>query len=102
MLRVNLVPQRPVKKKSAQTTEEEKEQIKQVRSQRQFVIKTHIVKVMKARKAHKLTDLQMDVMRNIHMFRADPQMIKEQIEILIQDKYMERVPGDRSMLNYLP
>ena len=36
------------------------------------------------------------------MFRADPQMIKEQIEILIQSEYMKRTESDRTKLIYLP
>ena len=36
------------------------------------------------------------------MFKADPKMIKEQIEVLIRDEYMKRDENDRAMLIYLP
>ena len=36
------------------------------------------------------------------MFKAQPAMIKEQIEVLIQRGYMERDPKNKKMLIYLP
>ena len=36
------------------------------------------------------------------MFRADPQMIKEQIDVLIQSEYMKRNENDRTQIIYLP
>lgn len=36
------------------------------------------------------------------MFKADPHMIKEQIEVLIQGDYMKRDENDRTKLIYLP
>ena len=46
--------------------------------------------------------LQTDVMRNITMFKADPKMIKEQIEVLISQDYMKRNDNDKAMLIYVP
>ena len=43
-----------------------------------------------------------DVIRNITMFKAEPPMIKEQIEVLIRDEYMKRDENDRTRLIYLP
>ena len=82
-IRVNLIPQKVVKKKTTEATEEENAQQKQVAKERQFVVQAHIVKVMKAQKQYKFQNLVADVMRNISMFRADPKVIKEQIEVLI-------------------
>ena len=36
------------------------------------------------------------------MFRADPKMVKEQIEVLIRDEYMKRDDNDKALLIYLP
>ena len=36
------------------------------------------------------------------MFKADPKMIKEQIEVLIRDEYMKRDENERAKLIYLP
>ena len=47
------------------------------------MIQAHTVKVMKSYKTHKYQQLVADVIRNILMFKAEPKMVKEQIEILI-------------------
>ena len=43
-----------------------------------------------------------DVIRNITMFKGDPKMVKEQIEVLIRDEYMKRDEKDRALLIYVP
>ena len=46
--------------------------------------------------------LQTDIINNISMFKADPRMIKEQIDNLIEREYMKRDENDRTILIYLP
>ena len=41
-------------------------------------------------------------MRNITMFKADPKMIKEQIEVLISQDYMKRDENNKAELIYIP
>lgn len=101
-IRNNLIPAKTLKKKDPALNAEEIKMQKQVAKERQFVIQAHAVKVMKANKQHKYQVLLTDVIRNITMFKADPKMIKEQIEVLIRDSYMERKEDDRTMLVYLP
>lgn len=60
------------------------------------------MKVMKAQKTYRFQNLVTDVIRNITMFRADPKMVKEQIEVLIRDEYMKRDDNDKTVLIYLP
>ena len=36
------------------------------------------------------------------MFKADPKMIKQQIDYLIDNEYMKRDDNDRATLIYLP
>ena len=36
------------------------------------------------------------------MFKADPAMIKAQIEYLISTEYMKRAEDDRALLIYIP
>ena len=36
------------------------------------------------------------------MFKCDPKMLKEQIEVLIRDEYMKRDENNRAVLIYLP
>ena len=95
-IKINLMPQKTVKKKTVEPSEEEKAQSKQVRKERTFVIQAHAVKVMKAQKQYKYQNLVNDIIRNISMFKADPIMIKEQIEVLIRDEYMKRQDEDRT------
>lgn len=57
---------------------------------------------MKAQKTYRFQNLVTDVIRNITMFRADPKMVKEQIEVLIRDEYMKRDDNDKTVLIYLP
>ena len=45
---------------------------------------------MKTQKKYKLIHLKNDIISNISMFKPDPQMIKEQIDHLIEREYMER------------
>ena len=66
------------------------------------MIQAHTVKVMKAQKQYRYQNLVTDVIRNITMFRADPKMVKEQIEVLIRDEYMKRDDNDKALLVYLP
>jgi len=66
------------------------------------VVQAHIVKVMKAQKQYRFQNVVTDVIRNITMFRADPKMVKEQIEVLIRDEYMKRDDNDRANLIYIP
>ena len=47
-------------------------------------------------------DLLTEVIRNINMFKADPKMVKEQIEVLIRDEYMKRDDKEKALLIYLP
>ena len=65
-------------------------------------MQAHTVKVMKAQKTYRFQNLVTDVIRNITMFRADPKMVKEQIEVLIRDEYMKRDDNDKTVLIYLP
>ena len=66
------------------------------------MVQAHIVKVMKAQKQYRFQNVVTDVIRNITMFRADPKMVKEQIEVLIRDEYMKRDDNDRANLIYIP
>ena len=101
-IRCNLIPQKVVKKKTSEATPEESAQAKQIARERQFVVQAHTVKVMKAQKTYRFQNLVTDVIRNITMFRADPKMVKEQIEVLIRDEYMKRDDNDKTVLIYLP
>jgi len=73
-----------------------------VAKERMYVIQAHVVKVMKTQKKYSIQNLQTDVIRNIQLFKPEPKMIKEQIEVLINQEYMKRDENDRAMLIYVP
>ena len=102
MVKMNIIPVRTVKKKEAGISAEERKQLEIVNKERTFVIQAHLVKVMKAQKTYRYQNLTADVMRNITMFKCDPKMLKDQIEVLIRDEYMKRDENNRAILIYLP
>ena len=55
---------------------------------------------MKTKKTYKMVHLTADIISNISMFKADPRMIKEQIDNLIEREYMKREENDRTVLVY--
>ena len=102
MVKMNIIPVRTVKKKEAGISAEERKQLDIVNRERTFVIQAHLDKVMKAQKTYRYQNLTADVMRNITMFKCDPKMLKDQIEVLIRDEYMKRDENNRAVLIYLP
>lgn len=66
------------------------------------MIQAKAVQVMKTKKQYKMVLLQTDIINNISMFRADPKMIKEQIDNLIDREYLKRDENDRALLIYVP
>jgi len=101
-IRVIFVPTQTHKKPSAEKSEQEKMDDKEVRIERQNIIDAVVVRIMKARKTEKHNQLMEDVIRQISMFMAQPQMIKQRIESLIEREYLKRDDGDRSKYIYLP
>ena len=57
---------------------------------RTHVIDAYIVRIMKSRKVLNHTDLITQVMSQIHMFKAEPKVIKKRIESLIEREFIER------------
>ena len=96
------MPVKMVKKQSAGMTEDETRELATIEKERTFVVQAHIVKVMKTQKQYRYQQVQTDVMRNITMFKANPQMVKGQIEFLMQSDYMKRSDDDRTLLVYIP
>lgn len=103
-MRVNLVPQVSMNKiqqgggKAAGIDDLDKE----VAKDRQHVIDAVTVRIMKMRKTEKANDLLAEIIRQIKIFQAQPVMIKQRIESLIEKEYLERDPKDRTMLIYKP
>ncbi len=71
-------------------------------SERKNIIDAVVVRIMKARKTEKHNQLIEDVIKQISIFLAQPPMIKERIENLIEREYLKRDESDRSKYIYLP
>ena len=70
--------------------------------ERKNIIDAVIVRIMKARKTEKHNQLLEDVIKQISLFLAQPPMIKERIESLIEREYLKRDDNDRSKYIYMP
>jgi hypothetical protein len=61
-----------------------------------------IVRIMKARKTEKFSQLTEDVMKQVTMFLPQPPWIKQRIESLVERDYLKRDETDRTKYIYLP
>ena len=101
-LHSNLMPKKTVKKATTAPTEEEKKEQQRIEKERTFAVQAHIVKVMKSRKQLQMQHLVSEIMGNIGLFKAEPKMVKEQIEVLISNDYIKRDESDKRSLIYIP
>ena len=82
-IRVNLMPSTSQKKKTGEATAQETGLANDVKTERQVIIQATSVKILKTRKTIAYQELITENMGMITMFKAQPAMIKEQIEVLI-------------------
>lgn len=101
-VRCNFIPSKTKKKVTLEPTADEVTMQKRIRKERAFVIQSKIVKIMKAHKSSTVQDLILQVIQHITMFKADPPMIKDQIEALISKNYMARDNENAKILIYVP
>jgi hypothetical protein len=73
-----------------------------VLKERGQIIDAHAVKQMKTNKTMLYKDLMQKVMDSITTFKAQPAMIKERIQSLIENDYMKRDEDIRAKLIYVP
>lgn len=85
-----------------ETSEEQESTESRVLLDRELVLQAATVRIMKAKKQLKHTELLQEVVNSIKArFQIDVGEIKKQFEILIEKEYMERVEGERSTYRYL-
>lgn len=70
--------------------------------QRVAMIQTTLVKIMKGRRKLRHNDLISDTIKSITSFKADPLLIKQQIEWLIEGDYLMRDEKDIHTYIYKP
>lgn len=97
-LRINLIP----KRQSRVNLQELDEDTRELNNERQLILDSVIVRIMKARRTISHRDLLEEAIRQIINFNAQPNMIKRQIESLIQREYIKRDENDRSVYIYIP
>ena len=80
---------------------EESHNPKKVEEDRQFTIEACVVRVMKTRKTLHYTQLQAEVLGQLHFFKPQPKDIKKRIEGLVDREFLERDPVDLNIYRYL-
>jgi cullin 3 len=101
-VKVTFTPAVTHKKKTTEKDEGEKVDDEDIRKERQNIIDAVVVRIMKARKTEKHIQLMEDVIKQISIFMAQPVMIKQRIESLIDREYLMRDESDRSKYIYKP
>lgn len=85
-----------------ETTEEQKSTEQRVLLDRELILQAAAVRVLKAKKTIKHSELITEVVDQIKSrFTVDVAEIKKVFEILIEKEYMERVEGERGVYRYL-
>lgn len=84
------------------TSAEEDTQQKQLQAERESVLETVIVRIMKGRKVMKHLDLVNDSMKLCINFKPDGTMIRRRIEALIERQYLRRDENNMNVYHYIP
>ena len=96
-IKINYLPKK-VKKVESETNIDDKA----IENERKFVVDSVIVRIAKGRKTIRHNDLMAEVLRQVVMFKPQVQLIKAQIESLIQREFLKRDDDDKSLYIYLP
>ncbi|KAL0477261.1 cullin C [Acrasis kona] len=96
-LRMKLLP--PVVREDEEKKSETDQQIEE---ERKWVVDAVIVRIMKARRFLKHSELILEVTNQLHnRFMPKPQLIKQRVENLIEREYLAREDNDRTNYKYL-
>ena len=103
LIKLNFIPKPVLKRKDPNEKSEVQNQVEEeIKMERQLVLDAMIVRIMKARKKERHTELLTQVLKEISLFKPQPQMIKQSIERLIEKEYLERDDNDRQVYIYIP
>ncbi|CAK68276.1 unnamed protein product (macronuclear) [Paramecium tetraurelia] len=87
--------------KVKEQNQEELQQMEQINKQREFVVDSQLVRLMKSRKTIKHHELLENCQQMISIFKPDILFIKKRIENLIEREYIRRDEKDWNIYHYL-
>jgi hypothetical protein len=91
------------KKSAAETRETEMEEAQITKKYQDNILQATLTRIMKSRIGQKTTHVWLvnEAAKQIDLFRAQPQQIKENIEKLIEKSIMKRADNDRTCYDYI-
>jgi len=101
-LRINVMPTPTKEEKKEKRVKDNEATVEGVMRERGQIVDAHAVKQMKTNKTMEMKVLMQKVMDSITTFRAKEDMIKQRIQHLIEQDYIERDPNNRAKLIYVP
>jgi cullin 3 len=101
-VKLNLIPVPSKKQATSETISKSKEDDGEIQTERRNICDATIVRIMKARKSEMHNELIIEVTKQIHNFVAQPALIKQRIESLIERDYLKRDDDNRAKYIYLP
>jgi len=93
---------KPAKIQAAKKAEETTELERDILKEREFIIDSVIIRVMKSRRVLDYNNIQTESKRLITMFNPDPIMIKKRIESLVEREYLKRDESEINKFVYIP
>lgn len=103
LIKLNFIPKPTTKKLNPKDKDDISRQVnEEINTERQMVLDAMIVRIMKARKKERHTELLTEVIKQVSLFKPQPQMIKQSIERLIEKEYLQRDDNDRQVYIYIP
>ena len=103
LIKLTFIPKPTTKKLNPKDKDDITRQVtEEINSERQMVLDAMIVRIMKARKKDRHTELLTEVIKQVSLFKPQPQMIKQSIERLIEKEYLQRDDNDRQVYIYIP
>ena len=93
----------PLKKSAAEIKETELEEAQITKKFQDNILQSTLTRIMKSRIGQKTTHIWIvnETSKQIDLFRAQPQQIKENIEKLIEKNIMKRAENDRTCYEYI-
>ena len=93
----------PIKKSAAEEKEAEMEEAQITKRYQDNILQATLTRIMKSRIGQKTTHVWIvnETSKQIDLFRAQPQQIKENIEKLIEKNIMKRAETDRTCYEYI-